>query len=184
MHEDIKEVLFTAEEIAKRVNEIGEQITQDFASKVQKGQGIVLVCVLRGSAIFASDLVRSINLPLEMDFMAISSYGSGTKSSGMVRIEKDLSSDIEGKHVIIIEDIIDSGLTLSFLRKDFVARKPASVTCASFLYKKGSAYPKDDVEYIGFECPDEFIVGYGLDYAQHYRNLPCACVLKPEVYGQ
>lgn len=184
MHEDIHEILFTEEAIKQRVLELGRAITEDYAPIVEAGGSIVLVCVLRGAAIYMADLVRAIELPVEMDYMAVSSYGSGTKSSGVVRIQKDLSSSIEGKHVIVVEDLIDSGLTLGFLRKNLSSRNPASIEATTLLWKNiGEGQPRD-IKYIGFECPDEFIVGYGLDYAQRYRNLPCIGTLRPHVYAK
>lgn len=180
VHNDIREVLFTQEELASRVHEIGASITQDYADAAQ--QGIVLVSVLRGAAIFMADLARAIELPVEMDYMAISSYGNGAKSSGVVRILKDLTSDIQGRHVIIAEDILDSGLTLKFLMKNLASRNPASLEVATLLRKKTKAQADITCRYVGFECPDEFIVGYGLDYAERYRNLPYIGVLKPEIY--
>lgn len=181
VHEDIQEVFLTEEEIARRVGEIGADITRDYADAVK--EGIVLVSVLRGAAIFMADLARAIELPVEMDYMAISSYGNGAKSSGVVRILKDLTSEIEGKHVIVAEDILDSGLTLKFLLKNLSSRKPASLAVATFLKKKTPAQADIDCRYVGFECPDKFIVGYGLDYAERYRNLPYVGILKPEIYS-
>lgn len=181
MHDDIKEVLYTQEELARRVGEIGTAITRDYADAVD--EGIVLVSVLRGAAIFMADLARVIQLPVEMDYMAISSYGNGAKSSGVVRILKDLSSEIEGRHVIVAEDILDSGLTLKYLLKNLASRKPASLAVATLLRKDTEAQADIDCRYVGFECPDEFIVGYGLDYAERYRNLPYIGILKPELYS-
>lgn len=179
MHKDVKEILFTEEELKARVAEMGAQITEDY--KDAEG-GIILISVLRGAAIFMADLAREIKLPCEMDYMAVSSYGNGVKSSGVVRILKDLSSQIEGRHVVIAEDILDSGLTLKYLLKNLASRKPASIEVATLLRKKNLAQAKIDCKYVGFECPDEFIVGYGLDFAERYRNLPYIGVLKPEVY--
>lgn len=179
MHKDVKEILFSEEEIKARVAEIGAEITKDYTDA--EG-GIILISVLRGAAIFMADLAREIKLPCEMDYMAVSSYGNGVKSSGVVRILKDLSSQIEGRHVIIAEDILDSGLTLKYLLKNLASRKPASIEVATLLRKKNLAQAEIDCKYVGFECPDEFIVGYGLDYAERYRNLPYIGVLKPEVY--
>ena len=179
MHDDIAEVLFTEQEIADRVREMGGAITRDYADAARDG-GIVLVSVLRGAAIFMADLARKIELPLEMDYMAISSYGNGMKSSGVVRIIKDLSSQIEGRHVLIAEDILDSGLTLRYLIKNLESRNPASIEVATLLRKDTPNQADIKCKYIGFECPDEFIVGYGLDYAERYRNLSCIGVLKPE----
>ncbi len=181
MHQDIEKVLFSEEEIAKRVGEIGRAITSDYAHTVDEG-GIVLISVLRGAAIFMADLARKIELPVEMDYMAISSYGNGAKSSGVVRILKDLTSEIEGRHVVVAEDILDSGLTLKYLLKNLSSRNPASLEVATLLRKQTRAQAKIDCKYVGFECPDEFIVGYGLDYAERYRNLPYIGILKPEIY--
>ena len=181
VHNGIQEVLFTQEDLARRVGEIGAAITRDYASVA--GDGIVLVSVLRGAAIFMADLARAIELPIEMDYMAISSYGNGAKSSGVVRILKDLTSEIEGRHVIVAEDILDSGLTLKYLLKNLSSRNPASIAVATLLRKKTEAQADIDCRYVGFECPDEFIVGYGLDYAERYRNLPYIGILKPELYS-
>lgn len=181
MHDDISRVIFSQQEIADRVAAIGQAITRDYAG-LAGSEGIVVVSVLRGGAVFTSDLIRSIELPLEVDFMAVSSYGSQAKSSGVVRILKDLSTDIQGRHVIIAEDIIDSGLTLQYLMENLLTRKPASLTVAALLRKDTPAQAAIDCRYVGFECPDEFIVGYGLDYAEHYRNLPYIGALKPEIY--
>ena len=181
MQDDIAEVLFTEQEIADRVREMGGAITRDYADAARDG-GIVLVSVLRGAAIFMADLARKIELPLEMDYMAISSYGNGAKSSGVVRILKDLSSEIEGRHVIVAEDILDSGLTLKYLLKNLSSRNPASLDVATLWRKQTLAQAKIDCRYVGFECPDEFIVGYGLDFAERYRNLPYIGILKPELY--
>lgn len=176
-HEHIDRVLFTEEELAERVKEMGAQITQDYA-----GEEILVISVLRGAAIFMADLVREIKLPLEMDYMAISSYGNGAKSSGVVRILKDLTSSVEGRHVLIAEDILDSGLTLRYLIKNLESRGPKSIQVATLLRKDTPNQADIDCRYIGFECPDEFIVGYGLDYAERYRNLPYIGVLKNEIY--
>ena len=181
LNDDISEVLFTEDQLANRVAEIGAAITRDYAG-APADQGIVLLSVLRGAAVFMADLARQIDLPIEMDYMAVSSYGNGVKSSGVVRILKDVSSDIEGKHVIIAEDILDSGLTLSYLMKNLSSRRPASIEVATLLRKSRKAQADIDCRYVGFECPDEFIVGYGLDYAERYRNLSYIGILKPEIY--
>ena len=182
MHNDISEILFTEKQLADRVGEIGAAITRDYADAAD--EGIILISVLRGAAIFMADLARKIELPLEMDYMAISSYGNGAKSSGVVRILKDLSSQIEGRHVIVAEDILDSGLTLKYLMANLASRGPASLEVCTFLWKdvegKQAAI---DPKYVGTHCPDEFVVGYGLDYAERYRNLPYVGILKPEVYA-
>lgn len=180
VNEDIQEILFSEEDIANRIMVLGDAITRDYADKVD--EGLVLVTVLRGGAIFMADLARAIQLPLEIDFMAVSSYGNGAKSSGVVRILKDLSSSIEGKHVIVVEDIIDSGLTLAYLLKYLGSRNPASLTVAALLKKRTNVEPPVQCLYTGFECPDKFIVGYGMDFAEKYRNLPYIGVLKPEAY--
>lgn len=176
-HPDLDRVLFTEDEIRACVKKMGAQITQDYA-----GESIVVISVLRGAAIFMADLVREIHLPIEMDYMAISSYGNGAKSSGVVRILKDLTSSIEGRHVLIAEDILDSGLTLRYLLKNLESRNPASLEVATLLRKNTPNQADINCKYIGFECPDEFIVGYGLDYAERYRNLSCIGVLKDDIY--
>lgn len=178
---DISRVIFSQEEIADRVADIGAAITRDYAD-VAGPEGLVVVCVLRGAAMYACDLIRTIHLPLELDFMAVSSYGNGVKSSGVVRILKDLSSNIQGRHVVIAEDILDSGLTLSYLIKNLQSRGPASLAVAALLRKNTPHQADVNCRYVGFECPDEFIVGYGLDYAERYRNLPYIGVLKPDIY--
>lgn len=179
---DVEEILYTEDEIKRRVAQIGAALTEEYAERVERGEQIVLISVLRGAAIFMADLAREIKLPVEMDYMAISSYGSGTKSSGVVRILKDLSSEISGKHVIVAEDILDSGLTLTYLLKNLASREPLSIEVATLLRKNTRAQAKIDCKHVGFECPDRFIVGYGLDYAEKYRNLPYIGVLKPDIY--
>ena len=181
VHNDVSEILFSEQDLANRVSEIGAAITRDYRD-IAGDQGIVVVCVLRGAAMYTCDLIRAIDMPLEVDFMAVSSYGSGVKSSGVVRILKDLSSNIQGRHVIIAEDILDSGLTLSYLIKNLQSRGPASIAVATLLRKDTPNQADVNCRYVGFECPDEFIVGYGLDYAEHYRNLPYIGILKPEIY--
>ena len=182
MHKDIKEILFADTEISTRVAEIGAALTDKYSEIADRGEGVIMVSVLRGAAIFMADLARATEIPLEMDYMAVSSYGSGVKSSGVVTIVKDLTSNIEGKHVIIVEDILDSGLTLQFLIENLQARGPASIEVVTLLRKRTRAQAHIECAHIGFECPDEFIVGYGLDYAERYRNLPYIGILKPEVY--
>jgi hypoxanthine phosphoribosyltransferase len=182
VHKDIQDILFTEEEIAQRIEEIGADITKEYAEVIAKGESVLLISVLRGAAIFMADLARTIDLPVEMDYMAISSYGNGTKSSGVVRILKDLTSDIKGQHIIVVEDILDSGLTLKYLLKNLASREPASIEVVTLLRKKTLQQAKINCKYIGFECPDQFIVGYGLDYAERYRNLPYIGILKSEVY--
>lgn len=181
MHEDVSRIIISEEEIQQRVRELGEAISRDYADQVGK-EGIILVSVLRGAAIFMADLARAIEIPLEMDYMAVSSYGNAAKSSGVVNIQKDLSGSITGRHVVIAEDILDSGLTLRYLLNNLESRKPASITVCSLLVKNRKREVDVECRYVGFECPDEFIVGYGLDYAERYRNLPYIGVLKPEIY--
>ena len=174
---DIKSILISEEEIAKRVKELGKQLAEDY-----KGKELLVVGILKGCMLFLSDLVRTIDLPLTLDFMVVSSYGATTKSSGVVRIVKDLEREIEGKDVLIVEDIVDTGLTLSYLVENFKARNPKSVKVCSLLDKPDRRKAQVEIQYIGFKIPDEFVVGYGLDYGENYRNLPFVCVLKPEVY--
>ncbi len=178
LHADIAEVLLNEETIAKRVSELGTQITNAYA-----GESPVVICILKGASIFTADLLRHINLPVALDFMAISSYGSGTRSSGIVRISKDLDTSIEDRHVLVVEDIVDSGLTLHYLLENLRSRRPASVQICVLLDKKDRREVGIDVNYRGFNIPDKFVVGYGLDYAEKYRNLPYIGVLKPEVYS-
>lgn len=182
MHKDIKEILFADTEIKARVAEIGAALTDEYSEAADRGEGVVLLSVLRGAAIFMADLARATEIPLEMDYMALSSYGKGTKSSGEVKVVKDLTSDIRGKHVVVVEDILDSGLTLQFLIDYLKQREPASIEVITLLRKLAKAQAKIECAHVGFECPDEFIVGYGLDYAERYRNLPYIGILKPEVY--
>ena len=177
LHQDICQVLYTEEQLKARVAELGAQITRDY-----EGQEVLMVCTLRGASVFYSDLIRHIDLDVQLDFIATSSYGSDTKSSGEVRLTKDLSSPITGKNVIIVEDIIDSGLTLKYLKKIFEARDAKSVRICSLLDKPEGRQTDIKGDYIGFTIPNEFVVGYGLDYAERYRNLPDVCVLDPRVY--
>jgi hypoxanthine phosphoribosyltransferase len=175
---DVKEVLITSDEIQEKVRELGERITEDY-----RGERPLLVGVLRGAVIVLGDLMRNIDLPCEIDFMDISSYGTGTSSSGVVRILKDLEEDITDRHVLVVEDIVDTGLTLSYLRRSLLARRPASLEICALLTKPTRRRVELDVKYLGFEVPDEFVVGYGLDYAGAYRNLPDICILRPEVFA-
>lgn len=174
---DISEVLFNEEQIQEVVERIGKQIAADYA-----GEKLLLVTVLKGAFIFMADLVRAIGKNVEIDFMAVSSYGDGTKSSGVVRIIKDLSVPVEGRHVIIVEDILDSGLTLKYLLKNLKSRNPLSIEVATLLFKEGKQETNVACKYVGLICPDEFVVGYGLDYNENYRNLPFIGVLNPSVY--
>lgn len=177
-HPDISHIIVSEDDIRRRVTELGEAISRDYGD-----QPVLLIAVLRGAALFLADLARSITAPVELDFMAVSSYGSATKSSGVVRIIKDLDETIEGRHVLVVEDILDSGLTLKYLLKNLASRKPESLEVVTLLHKAGKQSVPIDCKYVGFEVPDEFVVGYGLDYAERYRNLPYIGVLKPEVYS-
>jgi hypoxanthine phosphoribosyltransferase len=179
MMPDVKEVLITSQEIEDKVREIGARITEDY-----EGEKLLLIGILRGAVVIMSDLMRHIDLQCELDFMDISSYGTGTSSSGVVRILKDLEENITERHVLIVEDIIDTGLTLSYLMRSLQARKPASLEICALLSKPSRRRADLDVRYLGFEVPDEFVVGYGLDFAGAYRNLPDICVLKPEVFAK
>ncbi len=177
MNQDIKKILIEEKDLQAKVAELGAKITKDY-----RGKDLLIVCVLKGAVIFAGDLIRKIDLPLDIDFMAISSYGANTKSSGVVRIIKDLDMGIEGKHVLIVEDIIDSGLTLAYMIENLKSRGPESVKICTILDKKERRTIDLDIEYTGFVVPDEFVVGYGLDYGEKYRNLPYIAVLKEEIY--
>ncbi len=179
MKDDIEKIYFSREDLANKVAELGRQISQDYA-----GQEIFAVGILKGAVVFFSDLVRAIDLPVQLDFMIASSYGDGTASSGTVKILKDLDYDIEGKNVIIIEDIIDSGTTMNYLLKYFEGRKPASVKLCALMSKPSRRKVDVKIDYCGYEVPDEFLVGYGLDYAEKYRNLPYIGVLKKEIYAE
>lgn len=177
MHKDVKEILFSEEQLKERVAQIAAQIDRDYA-----GKELMLVSVLRGSFIFMADLVRAITVPCRVDFMAVSSYGSGTTSSGQVKITKDLSESIEGRDIIVVEDILDSGNTLSYLFQLLQARHPASVRLCTLLDKPSRRTKPITADYTGFAVDDLFVVGYGLDYAEKYRNLPYIGILKPAVY--
>ena len=178
MHKDVEQILYTEEELRRRVKELGCQITADYA-----GRAPLLISVLRGSYIFMADLTRSIHLDVTVDFMAVSSYGAGTVSSGQVEIKKDLSDSIEGKDLIIVEDILDSGNTLYYLLDVLRARKPASIRICTLMDKPERRKKPIKADYVGFTIPDTFIVGYGLDWAEKYRNLPYVGVLKSSVYS-
>jgi hypoxanthine phosphoribosyltransferase len=175
---DIEEVLVTAEQIQVRIGELAKQIDADYSDREP-----LLVGVLKGAVMFMSDLARSLERPSTMEFMAVSSYGSATTSSGVVRILKDLDRDVAREHVLIVEDIIDSGLTLSWLLKNVAARQPASIEVVTLLRKPDAVKVHVPVRYVGFDIPNEFVVGYGLDYAERYRDLPYIGRLKPEVYA-
>lgn len=174
---DVKEVLISSEEIQDRVRELGERITEDYA-----GEQPLLVGILNGSVVVLSDLMRHIELPCEIDFMDVSSYGAGTTSSGEIHVLKDLDRDVTDRHVLIVEDIVDTGLTLSHLQDSLVSRGTATLEICSLLSKPSRREVELDIKYLGFEVPDEFVVGYGIDYAGSYRNLPDVCALKPEVF--
>lgn len=178
MEKDIDEVLLTGEQIQAKVKEIGAAISKDY-----RGKKPLLVGVLKGSAAFMADLVRAITIPITLDFISVSSYGPATRSSGVVRILKDLDSTVEKRHVLVIEDIVDTGLTLGYILRILRGRYPASLEVGTLLDKPARRLVDTKLKYRGFELPDKFVVGYGLDYAQRYRNLPCICVLKPQVYG-
>jgi len=174
--EDIQEVLFSENELAIRVKELGAQLTSDY-----DGEEILMIGVLRGAIIFMADLARAIQLPVAFDFMAVSSYGASTTSTGVVRILKDLDEEVEGKHILIVEDIIDSGLTLNYLLENLKSRNPRSIKICTLLNKPDRRKSNVPVDYNGFIIPDHFVVGYGLDYAGKYRNLPFIGILKKEV---
>ncbi|HWI55275.1 MAG TPA: hypoxanthine phosphoribosyltransferase [Desulfobacteria bacterium] len=178
MNNDLERCLISKEEIAKKVAELGAIISHDY-----EGKNLIVVGILKGGILFLSDLIREITIPLYLDFMAVSSYGSSTKSSGVVRILKDLDKGIENKDVLIVEDIVDSGLTLKYLLENLEARRPSSVRVCTLLEKPARRKIEIPIHYNGFVIPDEFAVGYGLDYNEKYRNLPGIYVLKKEIYG-
>ncbi len=175
---EIEQVLFTKEELDARLAEMGAEISRDY-----QGQDLLLVGVLKGAIMVMADLSRQISIPLNMDWMAVSSYGAGTKSSGVVRILKDLNEDVVGRNVLIVEDILDSGLTLSWLKTNLESRGAKSVRVATMFRKPRSIKIPVDIDYVGFDIPDEFVVGYGLDYAENYRHLSFVGTLAPHVYG-
>jgi hypoxanthine phosphoribosyltransferase len=177
-HPDVQRVLLTPEQIQTRVTELGAQISADYAER-----DLALVCVLRGAVLFLGDLLRVLPDTATVDFMAIASYGNDTRSTGVVRILKDLDDSIESRHVLVVEDIVDTGLTLNYLLENLRHRNAASVRVCSLLDKPARRRVPVRIDYTGFEVPDAFVVGYGLDYAQKYRGLPFIGILKPEVYG-
>lgn len=177
MHPDIERILISEDELKFKVKELAKQISKDY-----EGKKILLVTVLKGGVMFSVDLMRSLEIPVEIEFMSVSSYGASSKSSGVVKIEKDLDRPIEGKYVLIVEDIVDSGLTLKYLKEMLLKRSPADVKICTILSKPSRRKVDVLVDYIGFEIPDEFVIGYGLDYAQQHRNLPYVGVLKRSVY--
>lgn len=174
---DVREVLVPSDQIEERVEEIGTRITEDY-----EGEQPLLIGILRSAAVFLSDLIREIDLKCEIDFMEVSSYGTGTSSTGAVRVLKDLNEDVAGRHIIVVEDIVDTGLTLSYLLRNLQTRKPASVEACSLLSKPSRREVDVPVKYMGFDVPDDFVVGYGIDFAGEYRNLPDICALKSEVF--
>lgn len=178
MKNDIQEVLFSEAQLDAKVSELGARISKDY-----EGKNPLIVSVLKGSYVFMADLTRKITIPCNIDFMAVSSYGNGTKTTGEVQIIKDIGSKIDGRDLIIVEDILDSGVTLSFLMKILKARGANSIRLCTLLSKPERRKVDVSIDYLGFEIPDEFVVGYGLDYAEKYRNLPYIGILKPEVYG-
>ncbi|MBM6920768.1 hypoxanthine phosphoribosyltransferase [Phocea massiliensis] len=177
MENDILNVLISEEELAKKVQEIGAQISKDY-----EGKNLMMVSVLKGSVVFMADLMRAVTVPAEIDFMSVSSYGSGAKTSGVVKIIKDLDIELAGRDLLIVEDILDSGLTLSYIKKILLERGPRSIKICTLLDKPERRKADIFADYSGFEVPDEFVVGYGLDFAEKYRNLPYIGVLKPSVY--
>ena len=178
MGTDLKSVLITKEEIDAKLVELAAKVDAEYA-----GKDLLIVGVLKGAVMVMADLARALSTPVTMDWMAVSSYGAGTQSSGVVRILKDLDTDIKGRHVLIVEDIIDSGLTLSWIRSNLESRSPASVEICTLLRKPEVAKVEIDVRYVGFDIPNEFVVGYGLDYAEQYRNLRVVGTLNPSVYS-
>jgi hypoxanthine phosphoribosyltransferase len=178
VHDDVSEVLLTEEQVQTRVRALGAQLSVDYA-----GRSPVLVSVLKGSIVFLADLVRAMDVPLSVDLMEVSSYGSGTETSGQVRILKDLSGPIEGRDVVVVEDIIDTGLTLNYLLRYLTERSPASIRVCCLLDKPARRLAEIEIDYRGFSIPDRFVVGYGLDFNEQYRNLPYIGVLRPSVYG-
>jgi len=177
MDKDIQKILITEEEIKKRVRELAEDISKEYKEMFPH-----LVCILKGATVFLTDLIREMNIYLSLDYLGISSYGASTKSSGIIKITKDLDHSIEDRNVLIVEDIVDTGLTLTYLREILSARKPLSLKSCALLNKKIRRKIEVPVEYYGFEIPDEFVVGYGLDFNEKYRNLPYISVLKTEIY--
>ncbi len=177
MNDDIAKIIVDRNEIQKTVKKLGERISEDYS-----GKDLLLVGVLKGAVVFMADLIREITIPLDMDFILVSSYGDSTESSGVVKILKDIDTNIKGRHVIIVEDLVDTGLTLTYLKKLLETRGPSTLSICTIFDKPARKKVEIDIKYKGIEIPDEFVVGYGLDYAGRYRNLPDLCSLKPEVY--
>ncbi len=180
---DIASVLITEEDVRAKTDELAQKVARDYADRCTAPDDLLLVGVLKGAVMFMTDLARAVPLPVQLEFMAVSSYGSATTSSGVVRILKDLDRDIAGRHVLIVEDIIDSGLTLSWLLKNLESRQPASLEVCALLRKPDAVTTDVPVRYVGFDIPNEFVVGYGLDYDERYRDLPFIGTLKPSVYS-
>ncbi len=178
MGKDLSRVLISEQELQEKIKELAGQIDADYA-----GRELLIVGVLKGAVMVMADLARALHVPVQMDWMAVSSYGAGTKSSGVVRVLKDLDTDIAARHVLVVEDIIDSGLTLSWLMNNLKSRNPASVEICTLLRKPDAVKVELDVRYVGFDIPNEFVIGFGLDYAERYRNLPFIGTLAPHVYG-
>ena len=176
IEKDIADILIGTEELQAKVTKLGRQISEDY-----RGRNPLLICLLRGAVVFLSDLIRATDIPLEMDFIAISSYGASTESSGVVRLVMDLKSNITGRDVLIVEDIVDTGRTLAYILDNLRTRRPADIKVCALLSKPSRREVQIEVDYLGFEIPDKFVVGYGLDYAENYRNLPFIGVLKPEL---
>ncbi len=177
MHEDVERILISEQELDAKVSELAKKISRDYAGKT-----VLVVTLLKGGVMFAVDLMRKLTVPVEIDFMSVSSYGASSKSSGIVKVDKDLDNSIKGKDVLLVEDIIDSGLTLNYVREMLLGREPASLKICTILDKPSRRKTQVAVDYTGFEIPDEFVVGYGLDYAQKHRNLPYVGILKRSVY--
>lgn len=177
MEEQISKILFSREELLKRIAELGEEITRDY-----NGKNLLVLAILKGAVPFMADLIQNIKMPLTYDFMAVSSYGASTTSSGVVRIMKDLERSVEGVHILIVEDIVDTGLTLKYLKENLSARNPESVKIVTLLDKPERRKVDVKPDYNGFTIPDEFVVGYGLDFNEQFRNLPYIGILKPEAY--
>ena len=177
MNNDILEILVSEQQLQEKIAELGKMISLDY-----EGRFPIVICILKGAVIFLSDLIRQISIPVEIDFLSLSSYGDSTRSSGVVKIKKDIDCDIQGRHVIIAEDIVDSGLTLKYIETYFEQHQPASIRICALLDKPAAHKTDLSIDYVGFEVGNEFVVGYGLDYAQKYRNLPYIGILKKEIY--
>lgn len=177
MHKDIESILYSEEKLSQKIKELGQEITKDYA-----GKKLVVVGVMKGANMFVADLIRSLDLEIILDFIVVSSYGASTESTGVIRLLKDLDENIDSEHVLIVEDIVDSGLTLQYLVENFKTRHPKSIKICTLLNKTERRKVDVPVDYIGFKVPDEFIVGYGIDYAERYRNLPYIGILKRSVY--